>query len=85
MNKPIMILNDQGGAVMDITYDVTATLRAQEHGHQPIVLVSQYYESHPQDSRVTGPYDIARSVSAKYGTGGNNVPLVLMYEIKEKQ
>lgn len=24
---------------MDVTYDVTATLRSQEHGHQPVVLV----------------------------------------------
>ena len=31
------VLNDQGGSVMDVSYDVTGTLRAQEHGHQPIV------------------------------------------------
>ena len=24
---------------MDVTYDVTATLRSQEHGHQPVGLV----------------------------------------------
>lgn len=24
---------------MSVTYDVTATIRAQEHGHQPIVLI----------------------------------------------
>lgn len=33
----IPVLNDQGGSVMDVSYDVTGTLRAQEHGHQPIV------------------------------------------------
>jgi len=33
----VICLNDQGGAVMDVTEDVTATLRAQEHGHQPVV------------------------------------------------
>ena len=32
-----MCLNDQGGGFMDISDDVTGTLRAQEHGHQPIV------------------------------------------------
>lgn len=25
------------GAVMDITYDVTGTLRAQDHGHPPLI------------------------------------------------
>ena len=30
-------LNDQGGSHMSITEDVTGTLRAQEHGHQPLV------------------------------------------------
>lgn len=33
----IPVLNDQGGSVMDVSYDVTGTLRAQEHGHQPII------------------------------------------------
>ena len=32
-----VVLNDQGGSVMDISKDITGTLRAQEHGHQPIV------------------------------------------------
>lgn len=35
--QPIPVLNDQGGSVMDVSYDVTGTLRAQEHGHQPII------------------------------------------------
>jgi DNA (cytosine-5)-methyltransferase 1 len=35
-----------------------------------------YYESHPNDSRVNGPKDVADSVSANYGTGGGNTPLV---------
>lgn len=38
-NKGILVLNDQGGTVMHITYDVTNTLRAQDHGHPPSVLV----------------------------------------------
>ena len=33
----IVCLNDQGGNVMSVSYDCTATLRAQEHGHQPVV------------------------------------------------
>ena len=37
----VLCLNDQGGGVMDCSEDVTGTLRAQEHGHQPLV-----YENH---------------------------------------
>jgi len=36
----------------------------------------QYFENHAQDSRVTGPHDIGNAVSAKYGTGGGNTPIV---------
>lgn len=35
----ILCLNDQGGSVMDVA-EKAATLRAQEHGHQPIVCFS---------------------------------------------
>ena len=34
------------------------------------------YENHPNDSRVTGPLDIAPTVAARFGTGGGNVPFV---------
>lgn len=33
----MMILNDQGGEVINISEDITATLRAQDHGHPPVV------------------------------------------------
>ncbi len=33
-----IILNDQGGSVMDVSENVTATLRAQDHGHPPCVM-----------------------------------------------
>ena len=67
----VLCLNDQGGNVMGCSTDVTGTLRAQEHGHQPLV-----YENHGIDSRYTGPHAVAPTMSARYGTGGNNVPLV---------
>ena len=38
-DEPILVLNDQGGAVMNISYDVTATLRADMKHHEPIVLI----------------------------------------------
>jgi site-specific DNA-cytosine methylase len=34
------------------------------------------YENHPNESRVTGPHDVAPSCVSRYGTGGGNVPLV---------
>ena len=71
MVPSVLCLNDQGGSVMDCTEDVTGTLRAQEHGHQPLV-----FENHGIDARYTGPHKVAPTMSARYGTGGNNVPLV---------
>jgi cytosine-specific methyltransferase len=38
---------------------------------------STVYLTHPQDSRYTEAKDIADTVTARYGTGGGNVPLVL--------
>ena len=72
MVPAILCLNDQGGERMDAFEDVSGTLRAEEHGHQPLVL----YENHGIDSRYTGPHSVAPTMSARYGTGGNNVPLV---------
>lgn len=34
---PVCVLNDMGGSFMSVTEEKTATLRAEEHGHQPIV------------------------------------------------
>ena len=71
MVPSVLCLNDQGGSVMECSENVSGTLRAQEHGHQPLV-----YENHGIDSRYTGPHKVAPTMSARYGTGGNNVPLV---------
>ena len=67
----VLCINDQGGQVMEISENMTGTLRAQEHGHQPLV-----FENHGIDARYTGPHSVAPTMSARYGTGGNNVPLV---------
>ena len=72
MVPSILCLNDQGGDRMDCSENITGTLRAQEHGHPPLVL----FENHGIDSRYTGPLSVAPTMSARYGTGGNNVPLV---------
>ena len=73
----VLCLTDQGGSVMDCQRELAGTLRAQEHGHQPLVL----YENHGIDSRYTGPHPVAPTMSARYGTGGNNTPLVGAYAI----
>ena len=39
-------------------------------------VVGAIYENHAQDSRVSGPLEVAPTVAAKFGTGGGNVPLV---------
>lgn len=33
----LYVLNDQGGGVMNVSYNVVGTLRAQDHGHPPLV------------------------------------------------
>ena len=78
MVPSVLCLNDQGGNRMDITENITATLRAQMDGHPPLVLGNQpeLFENHGIDSRYTGPHEIAPTMSARYGTGGNNVPLI---------
>lgn len=72
MVPAVLCLNEQGGERMDAFEDVSGTLRAQEHGHQPLVV----FENHGIDARYTGPHSVAPTMSARYGTGGNNVPLV---------
>lgn len=72
LKQKICVLNDQGGSVMNVSYDIVGTLRAQEHGHQPIV-----FESHSQDARYTQQGDTSPTCTAQWGTGGNNMPLVI--------
>ncbi|MCL2107040.1 MAG: DNA cytosine methyltransferase [Oscillospiraceae bacterium] len=38
--RAVSVLNDQGGSRMDVSEDISGTLRSQEHGHQPIVIES---------------------------------------------
>ena len=99
----IMCLNDQGGRVMDCTENITGTLRAQMHSHQPLILESNQeharirtdgisptlpasmdmgggyipmlFENHGADARYTGSHTVSPTLSARGGTGGNNLPL----------
>lgn len=67
----VICLNDQGGGRMDVSEDQSGALRARMDGHPPLV-----FENHGIDSRYTGPHEAAPTLSARYGTGGNNVPLI---------
>ena len=137
----VMVLNDQGGNRMDVTEEVTSTLRAEAH-HPPVVVgcidqgagksncgvslgvsptlscahdgapavvtnsagfctehsakarsigfedeksptlragvvPAAVFENHAQDSRYTGPHDVAQTVLSTFGSGGNNQPFVV--------
>lgn len=67
----VLCINDQGGERMDVTVDKIATLRAQMGNHQPLI-----FENHGIDARYRQMGDVAPTMSARCGTGGNNVPLV---------
>ena len=67
----VMCLHDQGGQRMDVCENMTGTLRANEKGHQPLV-----YENHGIDARIQESGEISPTVTARYGTGGGNTPLI---------
>lgn len=120
IDRPAVVaLNDQGGSVMNVSTEATGALRAQEHGHQPIVynggernISTKQVKSHAGDpchslttdsrnylveasksepgknpvrcydmdnERRRGPdefIDLSPALTARCGTGGNNVPVV---------
>lgn len=83
MMPSVLCLNDQGGSVMECSEDIAGTLRAQEHGHQPLVLSASpeqtalLFENHAIDARYTGPHSVSPTLSNRNGTGGNNLPIML--------
>ena len=85
MVPSVLCLNDQGG-VIACSEDVAGTLRAQEHGYQPLVIGMRYeetpsvielFENLGIDARYTGPYNISPTLTNRNGTGGNNLPILL--------
>ena len=53
---------------MNISYDITSTLRSQSKHHEPIVLILDH---HPNDSRIKiKDDDICQSLTSRMGTGG---------------
>ena len=61
-------LNDQGGICMDVTEDVAATLRAENHGHPPCVMGSAgFCTEHSAKARGIG-YEEETSPTLRAGT-----------------
>lgn len=68
--QAIPVLNDQGGWAMSVSYNMTGTLRASEHVHQPIVLESN------QVHATVSQNGICPTLPASMGLGGGYVPMV---------
>lgn len=77
--QAIPVLNDQGGGLIGVSYNVTGTLRAAKHGHQPIV-----FENHAQPvvlesnqvHATASQTGICPTLPASMGLGGGYVPMV---------
>ena len=67
MVPSVLCLNDQGGGVMACSEDVAETLRAQEHGHQPLVMGTQQGGAEIM-------VGIFQTITAAAGMSGNNQP-----------
>jgi DNA (cytosine-5)-methyltransferase 1 len=69
-------------------YEADTSRTIDQNGGNPacnqggMAIVQKLYESHPNDSRVTGPVDVAPTISQRYGTGGNNTPLVQTFSMQ---
>ena len=59
-------LSDQGGGRMDVSQEVTATLRAQEHGHPPCVLAAGFCKECSAQSRGVG-FEMERAPTLRAG------------------
>ncbi len=69
MVPAVLCLNDQGGQCMDVSQDVSGTLRAQTHSHQPLVLATQ------QGGAELGE-GVYPTITSAAGTSGNNQPVL---------
>lgn len=67
--EPTICLNDQGGERMDVTEDITATLRAGMGGNLPIVMGSQQGGAEVCEN-------LCPTITSAAGTSGNNQPVL---------
>lgn len=90
-SEAVPVLNDQGGGMMNVTYDITGTLRAAEHGHQPIVFDARGNGDGDVVPTITGDHEsritdytalaVERKPTASYGIGNGQAHA---YASKEK-
>ena len=77
----VVILNEQGGSVMDVSEDITATLRAQDHGHPPVICFEPGILSRDCSAGNRAYKDICSTLRAQMG---DNQPAVC-YTMNERQ
>jgi DNA (cytosine-5)-methyltransferase 1 len=69
MVPSVLCLNDQGGSRMNVTENITATLRAQMDGHPPLVMSSQQGGAEICEN-------LCPTITSAAGTSGNNQPVL---------
>ena len=75
----LLVLNDQGGASLNVSEGVSGCLRAQEHGHQPVVCFEPGIMSRDCSAGNRAYVDVRSTLRAQMG---DNRPAVC-YEDKE--
>ena len=76
VTEPMLCLNDQGGNRMDITENITSTLRASMGGNQPIVMATQ-------QGGAEICVDLCPTITSAAGTSGNNQPVLFDNHAKD--
>lgn len=76
VTEPMLCLNDQGGDRMDITENITSTLRASMGGNQPIVMATQ-------QGGAEICVDLCPTITSAAGTSGNNQPVLFDNHAKD--
>ena len=64
----LIVLNDQGGARMNVTYNMTGTLRAQMYGRPPLVF----------DARGNGGGKIAPTITGDHNAHISNYTAIVV-------
>lgn len=79
-DEHVIVLNDQGGQSLNVSKGVSGCLRAQEHGHQPVICFEPGIMSRDCQSGNRANFDICPTLRANCG---DNKPAVC-YENTEK-
>jgi DNA (cytosine-5)-methyltransferase 1 len=69
MVPAILCINDEGGKRIDLSHNISGTLRADEHGHQPLVMATQQGGAEIAEG-------VCPTITSAAGTSGNNQPVL---------